>query len=260
LLTAGTIASLILLSVCSQRIWAAPTKACTDKNAVTQKVLVLHQSSLALGKSDLYLSENAGRLVVPKLGLIIASSAPSWNIVVYSTRKNQGYTLNTASEAKTSGMSMFACNVATDYGTLHRGRDPKLQLDCTYIVMQTKNDLQKDSDTIMFQDRTQKILREAELKIGLPCKLRPELQTYINFLFDLDKYPGVPLELTTKYKDGSSVNALYTSAIEHINKSPSFFAYPSGFKKTDNKLEVLLSEDINETLEDLWGPAPKKGK
>jgi hypothetical protein len=257
MLAASAIIWLLLLPLCTQRLWAKQTEVCTKKDAVIKNVFVVHQSSIALGKTDLYLSENAGRLVAPKLGVIVTSSAPSWKIVIYSTRKNQGYTFSSA-EAKGHGLDLFACNLATDEGMPHPVHDAVLKLDCLNIVRQTKNDLETISDTIMFQARSQKVLREATLKIASPFKIQPSLQTYINFLFDLEKYPGVPLEFRTRYKDGSSVTNLYTSSIELTSKSASFFAYPTGFKKANNKVEVMLSEDINDTLEDLWGSVPKK--
>ncbi|CAN5466615.1 hypothetical protein BH10CYA1_BH10CYA1_47020 [soil metagenome] len=254
-----TVGAILLLPVCTQRVWAKQLKVSSDKEGLRQDVFVVHQSSLALGKTDLYLSENAGRLEAPKLALIIASRAPSWNIVIYSTRKNQGYVISGA-EAKRDSLHMFSCSLATDQGKPRPIHDAQLRLDCLNIVMQTKNDQLTTGDTIIFQDRTKKVVRQAILKIATPCKIQPALQTFINFLFDLDKYPGLPLALETQYKDGSSVTDLYTSSIEHTSKSPSFFAYPTGFKKASNKLEVMLSEDMNDTLEDLWGSVPKKEK
>jgi hypothetical protein len=259
MLAAGTTICLLLLPVCTQRLWAKQIKAGSDKAGLIQDVLVIHQESLALGKTDLYLSENAGRLVAPKLALIIASRAPSWNIVMYSARKNQGYTISGA-EAKTDSLHMFPSNLATDKGKPHPGHDALLRLDCLNIVMQTNSDQLTMADTIMFQDRARKVVRGATLKIATPCKIQPPLQTFINFLFDLEKYPGVPLALETKYKDGSSVTSLYTLSIEHTRKASSFFAYPTGFKKASNKVEVILSDDIKDTLEDLWGSVPKKQK
>ena len=41
------------------------------------------------------------------------------------------------------------------------------------------------------------------------------------------------------------------------SKPASFFAYPTDYRVTFNKLEVLIANDAQTTLEDLWVPDDK---
>jgi len=238
---------------------ASPPAVANNKDTLVKDVLVVRQNSKALGKTELYLSADAARFWAPKVGLVVATRAPAWNTVLYSKPRNAGMLLS-ALEIQKSGMGLYPSATATDKGKAQKYRDSLLRLDCTKVVSQYKSDPHVAVDTIMFQQRTEKILVESYLELGSPCKLDPHIQTFIYYIFDQNKFPGIPLEQKNSYKDGSSDMPLVTLSIEHTSKPASFFDLPSGFKKALDKLQLILAPDCNDTLEDLWGEKPKKAK
>jgi len=254
----GCCLSAVLFAVC----FGAPELPVVahNKDALVKDVLVVRQNSKALGKTELYLSTDAARFWAPKVGLVVATRAPAWNAVLYSKPRNLGIPLS-AAEVKGSGMGIFPCATATDNGKPQKYRDSLLRLDCTKVVSQYKGDPHVAVDTIMFQQRTEKILVESYLEFGSPCKLDPHIQTFLYYLFDQNKFQGIPLEQKNSYKDGSSDMPLVTMSIEHTSKLASFFDLPTGFKKAGDKLQLIMAPDCNDTLEDLWGTdAPAKTK
>lgn len=246
---------------CLQPAGAAPiapklVSSKTTNNNVTKDVLVVHQNSQWCGKSDLFLSENAGRFIARNGDIIIATKAPDWRIILYSRAKNVG-TEMTPSEANNGNLGLMAGSITMNHGSPRPSSDHLLRLKCTTIVCPV-HDSGRSSDGPLYQDRAVKILVDSTYKLANPCKLQPHLQDFLRYLYNMGDYTGVPLEGKTHFQDGSTVTSFSTSSIEHVSKPTSFFANPTGYKKVRDQLPILLEDGYSETIEDLFGA--KKGK
>lgn len=224
---------------------------------VVKDVVVVHQNSQAFSKSDLYLSENAVRFVARNGDAIIASNAPTWDIVVYSKSKNKGWT-KSAAEARKDGLGFLAGGLNTNGGKIVACNEVLFGNKITKIVVLPGPLGHKSRDTFLFQERNTKVTRDTTLKVATPCKIKPAVQDFIRWMYNFNKFAGVPLESKTTYQDGSTVITYFTTSIEHVSKPASYFALPSNYTKVSDTLEVLISDEAGSIMEDLWGDVPKK--
>jgi hypothetical protein len=199
-------------------------------DAVIKDVLVVHQNSQFCGKSDLYLSENAGRFVARNGDIIIASKAPDWGIVIFSRTKKVGCVM-TAEESKKKSMGLVVGSIPMTHGTPRTSNVSLLGFKCVTIVSPVHGS-GRSADSPIFQDRTTRILVDTTVEVASPCKVQPHLQDFQNWLYNLGSYTGVPLDSTTHFKDGSSEKTFSTSSIEHVSKPLAFFAYPTASPKS----------------------------
>src|SRR5476649_388309 len=82
--------------------YAGEAKASAGHDAVIKDVLVVHQNGNVLGKTDLYLSDNACRLVGRNGDIIMASKAPDWDIIVFAKQRNSAIRISAAQGKKSS--------------------------------------------------------------------------------------------------------------------------------------------------------------
>jgi hypothetical protein len=257
----AAVAAIVLLGhhANTQSARAEEVRAGTTKDAVIKDVLVVHQRSQNLGNNDLYLADCGGRFVARNGDIIIASKAPDWAIVVCARQRNTGYTMS-AAEGKKSSLGLLAGSVSSSQGKASPSDRRLFGLTITDVVSVADIHNRASHDSPIFQDRATKMVLDTTMKIASPCKIGPQLQAFLTWIYNMGSFKGVPLESKTRYMDGTSLMTYTTTSIEHVSKPASFFAYPTGFKKAESLLDVMLQEGYVDTLEDLWGTVPKKAK
>ena len=132
--------------------------------------------------------------------------------------------------------------------------DPVMKIDYLLAAADARKDLGKTHDVFIFQSRIEKTLSRGSIKIATKlCKMQPQLQLFLNWIYSQDHFAGVPLELKTYFKDGSVRTFYSTQSIEMKQVPSAMFDYPQNYKPASDKLMVLVSGDVQGTLEDLWG-------
>jgi hypothetical protein len=169
---AAALVGLLLLYAWCQPSWSQKNTGASAGDALVHDVLVVHQSSVNLGKTTLFLSAKAGRFVAHDGDLVIASSAPDWHIVIYSHKQNQGFML-TATQAKTESLGLFTSPLSINEGTVTQGHDALLRLDCTKVVTTAKSDLQTSRDAFSSRIvlRSNCLILRPKLLTPLKCRL-----------------------------------------------------------------------------------------
>jgi hypothetical protein len=244
------ITCLILILSLQGAAWASPSANETATKSA-RHVLVVRQKTESMGPIELYLSDQAGHFSARGGELTATCAAPDWNLVFYSKRRNLAFV---ASRAKMQQKSMGIFHrPPLEQGVRRRQRDSQLKLDTLKVTIDGSADPEGSNDLVIFQARKSKRFKEIDFVVADHISLNPNIQIFVNWLYDQSVFPGVPLEQKKYYTDGSASTVYRTTSITHADQPASLFEYPKGYKRTANFLEVVLSEDAKSTLEHLWG-------
>ena len=226
---------------------------------VLSNVIVVHQNTDLLGPTDLYISDNGARLVARKGDISAVCAAPSWHILLHCKSRNLGYSVS-KNKVQRKAMRIFTSPIHLRDGHCVKERDSILKLRLTEVTVDGSLDRNGASDPFIYQNRRRQQLKEVHFKVTDQFQLKPEVQNFVNWIYNQDYYPGLPLEMRKDFMDGSSSTTYRTTSIKTCAMPPSFFAYPTDYKTTANHLEVLVADDARTTLEELWGDIPAGAK
>lgn len=220
---------------------------------------MVHQETDLLGPTDLYISDTGARLVARKGDISAVCAAPSWHILLHCKSRNLGYSVS-KNKVQKKAMHIFSSPIHLRYGHCVKERDPILKVRLSQVTVDGGLDRNGASDPFFYQNRQRQQLKEVHFKITDQFKLKPEVQNFVNWIYNQDYYPGIPLEMRKDFRDGSSSTPYRTTSIKSCAVPPSYFVYPTGYKITANHLEVLVADDARTTLEELWGDIPPASK
>jgi hypothetical protein len=238
---------------------SATATASSGKGGMVKNVIVARQNSEYLGNMTLYLSDRACRFEARNDDIVIASHAPDWQIILYSHKKNKGY-VYAPKRGGDDKLDLFPTFFSLSTGKATSGYDKNLKIDYVEIYKAAGPKMDACNDAFIFQNRTRRPLRDQTLRVAKVGTLPPEVSVFVNFIYSTGTFPGVPLDHVTRYKDGTANVKYHTFSIGHTQKPASFFAYPTGYTKVADKIEVLLADDTKTTLEDLFAPPAEKSK
>jgi hypothetical protein len=217
-----------------------------------QNILAIYQNTGPLGKAELYLSDQGGCFVARSGDVFIVTCPPSWEVMLFSRSKKQAFVLSNK-EAFQNNLGLFNTPCELSKGVLSHGTDPLLHLKYTRVFVDGSKHPGKSADPFIFQERSTRVVKDLVYRVADIGKLKPELQNFLYWIYSDNNYPGLPIDSKIDYTDGSVFNLLSTESTARVAKPASIFAYPKGFKRTLNKMEVLVSNDAKATMEDLWG-------
>lgn len=221
------------------------------------EVLVLHQQTAPFGKVDLYLADNAGLLEAHKGTIIVSCSGPPWKIYYYSKIKKLVYTIP-IKQGMDDNLQLFTAPIDLNLGKIRKGKSAFMQMDYQEIFIDGTKTHHMVDDPFVFQEREHRHVKDVTYKTLNTGHLNPNLQQFLWFIYSHRDLTGVPIELKANYFNYKSDNLLRTTEVEKIKKPMSFFRPPAGYRKTDQKGEILFSDDYKSTLEDLFGSTDKK--
>lgn len=238
--------------------WVSAAPAGNKKTDI-KNVILVHQSSTVFGKSELYICPDAARFLARNGDIVIATRAPEWTLMVYS--RSRGLAMVRKADLMKSGqLGLIAGGVTINRGVEHPHKDLMFGLKYADIVSKAEKSDKPSVDSPIFQEREKKIYLDTTLKMAVLDNVSPRVLDFLYWIYSTGRFRGLPLECRTRCSDGSVQTAFCTTAIEKTSKPASFFDYPTGFKRTDDLMLVLVQEGFADTLEDLWGASPHKGK
>jgi len=232
---------------------AAPAPA-NDK--MIRDVQVFHYKTSVMGEADLYLSDYGARYTARNGEIVIATCSPSWDVLLYSRAKNQGFKI-TNRQAGKQNLGVLTVPVDVSRGVKSKEVDPLLRYPLTKVFVDGKLQQVKSSDPFIFQQRKNRVVKDVSFKVDDIGPIKPELQNFVFWIFNEHSLPGLPAEAVTHFTDGTTVTQFHAVSKSKTSKPASFFAYPTDYKVTLNKLEVLIANDAQTTLEELWVPEDK---
>jgi len=227
-----------------------PTKPAFD--LMVTHVQVFHQKTSMMGDTELYLSEAGARFIGRNGDIIICACPPTWDVLLYSKSKKQAHKI-TNKQAGKQNFGLFTVPVEIGRAEKTTETDAILKCRCLRLYVDGKKQPNSTNDPFIFQQRKHRVMKDVVFRIADIGPIKTEIQNFLYWIYNEHAFPGLPVEATTHYTDGSAVYQFRTMSKGVTSKPASFFAYPTDYKLSPNKMEVLLSDDTQTTLEELWG-------
>jgi len=215
------------------------------KSLKNQQVWVIRQSSSFAGNVSSELADNALKMRVSKLGLIIITKAPKWNALVFNENAKtyvdlpykdwqNKFILNNKSLNKNSIKKL----VLTSYYTGKTAKIAKFQTRECLVVK--KGDCSK------------KIPEEkvSQLWIASNIKAPPQIWQIFCSHLTIPIQKGIPLR-ANRYVNGKTIAALDTQFVERRMVPASTFEPLSGYKRVKDEMELVMGESSSRAMEDL---------
>jgi len=172
--------------------------------------------------------------------------------LLYSKSKKQAHKI-TNLQARKQNFGVFTVPVEIVRAEKTTETDAILKIRCMRLFVDGKKQPNSTSDPFIFQQRKHRVLKDVVFRVADIGPIKPEIQNFLYWIYNEHAFEGLPIEATTHYTDGTSVCQFRTLSKSKTSKPASFFAYPTDYRLTQNKLEVLLADDTQTTLEELWG-------
>ncbi len=180
-------------------------------------------------------------------------------MIVYSRDRNLAL-VKTAENMRSSSLGFMSGGVTINRGVEFHHKDLMFGFKYSDIVSKAEKTDKASIDSPIFQERVKKVYLDSTVKMAVLDGVSPKIFDFLYWIYSTGQFKGLPLECRTRCTDGSVITAFTTTAVEKVSKPQTFFDFPTGYKKTDNIMQILIQEGYADTLEDLWGSAPGKGK
>ncbi|MBS1989858.1 MAG: hypothetical protein JSS83_05025 [Cyanobacteria bacterium SZAS LIN-3] len=252
----------LLLLVLSTFLGAPSAFALKSKvpEKIVDQVLLDHIDSRVLGRCRLYLCEQGGRFETSDGRVVAVCRPPTWELKLYAPKKKVVFSVD-RKNINSSGLSVFNSPVEYHKVQVTEEYDKHLGLKVQRVLVDCSKQKMVVHDPVIFQSRAQRFLRDSVLKLTQKYNFKPEIQQFVHFIFNQNNFNGLPIELKNTYGDGLVETTYSTDSIEYVKRPLTIFDYPVGMKRAADKLEVMMSEDANSTLEDLFvSPDPERKK
>ncbi|MBS2010408.1 MAG: hypothetical protein JST01_25380 [Cyanobacteria bacterium SZAS TMP-1] len=252
----------LLLLVLNMFVGAPSAFALKSKapEKMVDKVLLDHLDTRVLGRCRLYLSEQGGRFETGDGRVVAVCRPPTWELMLYAPKKKVCFSVD-GKKINSTGLSVFNAPVEYHKVQVTEEYDRHLGLKLQRVLVDCGKQKMVVHDPVIFQSRAQRFLRDSVLKLTQKYDFKPEIQDFVHFIFNQNNFKGLPIELKNTYGDGLVETMYFTESIEYVKRPLAIFDYPVGMKRAADKLEVMMSEDANSTLEDLFvSPDPERKK
>lgn len=213
-------------------------------------LLLVKQKSDKLGASELYISDRGVKFIARNGDFVAMCAAPSWRAVIYSKSRNIAYSCSHA-EMNQKTLKLFNHPPAKRAVVSHNPYK-SLNLHIRTITEDGKLEPKGSDDSLLFQQRKHKAFSSIRFSCADQVPIEPQVQDFLNWLFNADHIPGIPLELTRNYTDGSHETQYETISMSKAPESANFFTYPNGYNRTPKPIDIFIREDPRSTLEDLF--------
>ncbi|HEY9759406.1 MAG TPA: hypothetical protein V6C97_29880 [Oculatellaceae cyanobacterium] len=223
------------------------------------KVYCIHQNTVPLGPVELFLSNSAVRVNAHQGDVQITARAPNWDVVLYSKSKNEGYRV--VGNERSSQLGLLNCPVPLEGDGVKR-MDSVLKVPSLVFSIDCRKKDFSSERSIFFQTQEKRKIVQLNYKLW-DKEFNPDVTNFLGWFYSERQYPKLPLEQNIKYDTGDSTRTFSTILIEKVSVAPSYFDYPHYSQSAHHKLDVLLSTDAVNILEDMWGdvkPARVPGK
>jgi hypothetical protein len=236
----------------------ASKSAAVGAKPAVKSVTVFHQKTANIGNAEFYLADDAACLIAHNGDNIAIAKAPTWDVILYSKQKKLGYSV---SMAKIAGdhMGIFKPPLSLIGGKISECSEPRFGFHRRQLVVHATKSAPVEKDPFFFQKTAKpKIVKDVVFYCADLGKIDPKCERFIQWVYSEIQLPGMPLELTAHYTDGSHTSQYETLSVEKTTRPVSFFTYPTGFKKSADKINIFASADAQSTLEDLFGSVKEK--
>jgi hypothetical protein len=221
------------------------TNSCLAKSQNERQAWILRQSSNFAGTVSSELTDNALKMRIGKLGLIIITKAPNWNALVFNENSKTFIDLpykNWQNKFMLSGKSNYRdVNGKIALTTHNTGKNlviDKFKTNEYLVVRKGEPDKNIPEEKI------------SQLWIATDIKAPPQIAQIFCSHLGIPIQKGIPLR-ANRYANNKTVLVLDTISITRQKISYADFNALLGYKKVKDEIELIMGESTKRDMEDL---------
>lgn len=236
--------SVLLTSLVFVLSHAVGAKSSTD-HSVQVKGWTIDQSSEVAGTVHTQLSSAGMRTTLDRLGLIVISRAPAWNVQVYneSTKKYIDFPYSELKKRLTMGNRKLDVTSIKEFAPRRTSRTKKIQGLTTFEYYVEKMASGKKRDKVF------------DLWVAKDIEAPPPVHIIFNDLMHIPVSTLVPLRAfgPDKRNSGNLIKVLDTYKVSKSTIKPSVFQALGGYRKVKDEIALMMDESDLEMARGLFG-------
>lgn len=223
---------------------------CAGPAMADEKGWVLTQRSANFGDQYVYISPTGLKLVSPKQGVNIVTSAPEWNVALFNDKTRMYYSTSFAKWMQ-----------ELDRKLAGRGQDMSLRkwtkggshtvagLQATQYVM--------EGGTAQMAKHAAGI-RHADCWISNDIAVPPQISQMLAKVYGLPDTRTFPLKVSAVTTSGALTSMLDTYRTQNCPIPVNYFGLPQGYRRADSEAEVMVDDETRQILNDLASDQPSR--
>lgn len=221
----------------------------TSPALADDKGWVLTQRSANFGDQYVYISPNGLKLVSPKQGVNIVTSAPEWNVALYNDKTRMYYSTSFAKwmqdlDRKLAGRGQDMSQRKWTKAGSHNVAG----LQATQYVV--------EGGTSQMAAKHSAGIRHADCWISDDIAVPPQISQMLAKVYGLPDTRTFPLKVSTVSTSGTLTNMLDTYRTQVCPIPSHYFGLPQGYRRADSEAEVMVDDETRQILNDLASDQP----
>ncbi len=224
---------------------------CAGPALADDKGWVLTQRSANFGDQYVYISPTGLKLVSPKQGVNIVTSAPDWNVALYNDKTRMYYSTSFAKwmqdlDRKLAGRGQDMSQRKWTKSGSHNIAG----LQATQYVV--------EGGTAQMAAKHSAGIRHADCWISDDIAVPPQISQMLAKVYGLPDTRTFPLKVSTVSTSGTLTNMLDTYRTQVCPIPAHYFGLPQGYRRADSEAEVMVDDETRQILNDLASDQPNR--
>ncbi len=220
-----------------------------NANNTLKEVWVIKQQTDHFGPVTLYIADDGIKFVANGGDLTIVACKPSWKVVAFNKPENLAFETS-LSDWPRSGLKMFKGRGEMLTGTKSTFYDSILKTKCQQFEVKLNGAYYGNNEPVFFRAAVKKQLASMRLKCATDVVMSEEVKKVVTGLYTLPYCGGFPTELANLTTDGGATYIYRTLSILKNKVDTSLFTYPTGYKVTKERIDVLVSKKQKKRFEE----------
>lgn len=202
---------------------------------------VLTQRSSKFGDQYVYVSGQGLKLVVPRQGCNLVTSAPTWNVCFYNDKTKMFYATSYAQWMRDVARRMSKSELAGKQWSKNGPSDVSGLKATKYTVLGGG-----------------KSLRHADCWVSNDIRVPSQISQMLAQAYGLPVTDTFPLKVSYVSMNGSLSSVLDTYRLQTTNIPAGYFGLPPGYKRVASQEEVMMDDETQSILRDLVSDGPSR--
>lgn len=239
----------VLFAALSNVVVMLTTCGCLPAPAAPVEVYEVKQKTDHLGPMSVFVSSDAIKLVATNGDLTVVARSPTWKVVAFNKPENCALEVPLDNWPH-DGLKMFKGNTAVVAGQLSTVYDLLLKTKVFQRERKLTGRYFGTDDPAIFRAAKKKELAGVRVRCAMNIPLSQAQRKVIQGIYSIPYCGGYPLEYATLTTDGAIDFTYRTFGVVKSKVDSTFFAYPSGYKRTDHRFEVFVTNKQKERFKD----------
>ncbi|MFN8550240.1 MAG: hypothetical protein U0103_02030 [Candidatus Obscuribacterales bacterium] len=209
----------------------------------------IKQQTEQLGPTTVLMSSDSVKFIGNDGDLIVVARKPTWRVVAFNRSEKVGFEVP-LSEWPRNGLKLFKGPGELLTGKKSQIHDPQLKMDLLQLEIPLQGRYYGNNDPAIFRAAEKKQLLSSRLRVSTTIPVNEDQKKFLAGLYSLAYPGGFPLQLSTLTTDGGISYTYRTVSVCKTKTDSSTFDYPTKYKITGDRMDVLVTSRQKKRFED----------